>query len=1185
MNKSSKILLFLALLVVFTSAKAPDLQQNLITIKADNATLESVLKKIEIAGKYSMLYNYDDISRFKSVTVNAVNKTIQEVMDAVLKNTGLGYKIKDNTIVISKPVPVKKEQQPVRISGKIFTENGDPLPGVHIRLKSIERGTISDQEGNYSLTVNDINGTLVASFVGYQTKEIPIRGRSVINFQMIEGVNELQELVVSTGYQKLTKRETASAVERIDMEKIELVSKPNIDQMLAGQVPGMMVLQTSGEPGATPTIRIRGTSSIIGTRAPLWVLDGMILEDQVNIDLSSLSSPDAEYLIGNAIAGVNPKDIESITVLKDASATAIYGSRAANGVIVVTTKQGREGKPRISYSGGLSISKRIGYGDLNLMNAGERVKLSQEIIADNIEYSRTPTHLGYEGLLIDYYNHVYSYDQFESEVKKMVDRNTDWYDLLFRNSVSNNHSINVSGGSDRTTYYTSLGYYSSTGTAKGSDQERFSALTKVNSWITPKFYTGFQLNVSSTKSNGFHSSVNPNSYAYETARTIPCYNDDGSYFLYLTQQKSQTAISEAPDEDLKYNIVKELSLTGAKSEVSNITAQLNLQYNFTPAFRYKILGGFDQSVTTKDVWAQEESNYVSMKRGYNAGTLVQGTSDFDESPIPWGGIISKSNQRKNSYSIRNTFEYSNILKKDHLVNIMAASEIRSVKYEGFSGTYYGWQPDRGETISPALTTGYYGVLSSLTPTITDNVVNTVSWIGSATYSYKDKFTLNANLRADGSNNFGENPNFRFLPIWSFAGKYTLSNEQFMKNSKVVDYLAIRASYGVQGNIDKATSPDLIIRVGSRNANTGLYQSYFKYLANPDLRWEKTTSYNFGLDFSFFGPSGERKESIISGTFDFYDKYGDKIIVSRQVSQVIGLDQVKINGGRIRNRGFEGSITIVPYQTKDVSTSFRFVYSVNRNKLLEANKDLSVTDSDKLNGTALVEGQPIGSLYSYEFAGLNETYGFPMFYNSNGDRRYELYNEEMHLVYSGKTTPDISGGFDLNARYKRFYVTFGFQYTLGASARLPNIYRNNYYNVFDPLTNVSKEYIDRWREPGDESHTNIPVIWDADKYSEARSALNAPVYLSSSYKNPLQMYDYSTARIAKTDNLRLRSLNISYLFPEKITTKLGVQSLMINLQAENLFIICDKRWQGRDPESGGSNTPSPKVFSLGLNMTF
>lgn len=516
---------------------------------------------------------------------------------------------------------------------------------------------------------------------------------------------------------------------------------------------------------------------------------------------------------------------------------------------------------------------------------------------------------------------------------------------------------------------------------------------------------------------------------------------------------------------------------------------------------------------------------------------------------------------------------------------MAGQEVRSLRYKGFTGTYYGWQPERGNTISPALTTAYNGILSSLRPVITDNVVNNLSWLGTAAYTYKDKITINGNIRADGSNNFGDNPKYRFLPIWSLAGKYTLSNEPFMQSATAISYLAVRGSYGIQGNIDKATSPDLIIRVGARDGTTGLNESYFQYLANPDLRWERTSSYNLGLEFALGARSGPNQLDVVSGTVDLYSKRGTDIIVNRRVSQVLGLDQVKVNGGKVRNSGIEGSLRIVPYQTRDFTVSLKLIASYNKNTLIEANREINITDDNKLAGNALVEGEPIGAFYSYKYAGLNETSGFPMFYNNKGAKRYQLYTNEIDLVYSGVNIPPVSGGFDLSLRYKSWYANFAFQYAMGGVARLPNFYRSNYFDVFDALANTSKELNNRWRAPGDEQHTNIPVLYDADKFSAANQALNIPAQLTAGIKSPLQMYDNSDLRTAKTDNMRLRNINLNYVVQPLMLKKMGIESLTIGFQAENLFLLANKAWQRRDPESGASNTPLPKVYTFTVNAGF
>jgi hypothetical protein len=262
-----------------------------------------------------------------------------------------------------------------------------------------------------------------------------------------------------------------------------------------------------------------------------------------------------------------------------------------------------------------------------------------------------------------------------------------------------------------------------------------------------------------------------------------------------------------------------------------------------------------------------------------------------------------------------------------------------------------------------------------------------------------------------------------------------------------------------------------------------------------------------------------------------------------------------------------------------------VASYNKNVLVEANRELNITNDNKLGGNALVEGKPIGSFYSYAYAGLNETYGFPMFYNNKGEKRYELNNDDIHLVYSGVSTPDVSGGFDFSLRYKGWYASLGFQYAVGGVSRLPNFYRVNYYDVFDALANTSKELNSRWRKPGDEQHTNIPVLYDNDHYSAAKTALNAPVSLTAGTKTPLEMYDRSDIRTAKTNNVRMRNLNISYLVRPNVLKKLGVETLSFNFQAENLLLFADQAWQGRDPESGASNTPLPKVYTFGINAGF
>lgn len=1182
-------LIIMKLLIVFLFICSVNLnasvfsQQKRMDVSFKETSVVEIFRHVRQVGQYTFMYDSDAMKRLPLVSIDLKDATILEIMDYCLKGSSFIYIVEDDLVIIRER-QAKEEKKSVTLKGWVYDTGKAPLPGVTIKVAGLTVGTATDMKGWFSLTLPVMRGILEFSFVGYQKQQVAFTEETdTLKVTLLEDITNLEEVnVISTGYQRINKREQASSVVKLDQSAINLGAQTSVDQMLAGQVPGMMVLQSSGEPGVAPKIRIRGTSSIIGTRTPIWVLDGIILEDPVNVDVTNLDSPDASYLIGSAIAGVNARDIESITVLKDASATAIYGVRAANGVIVVTTKKGVAGKLQVAYSGNLTWNKRVSYGELQLMNAGERVKLSQEIIADNARYSQVPYSIGYEGLYIDYCNNKITYAEFQRKVNEMVNRNTDWYDILFRNTISHNHSLSLSGGHDRTTYYASLSYADTPGTARGSEQKSYSGMLKLNSWLTSKVYAGLQLNASKVESQGFHSSMNPNKYAYETSRTMPCWNEDGSLHYYQTNQASTTSGLKF-GEEMKYNVLNEMERTGADSDVTNLTVQFNFEWKLYKGLEYRLLFGFDQSRSTKRSWAEEASNYVSMRRGYNVGVLQPGTVEFEKSTIPWGGILDNDEQRKESYTLRNTLNLNKVIADDHFISLMGVQEVRSVKYKGINGTYYGYMPDRGMTLSPAITEAYVDMLSTLSPGLTDYVNNNLSWLGSFSYSYKDTWTLNANVRADGSNNFGENPEYKFLPVWSVAGKYTVSNERFMSALPVISYLAVRGSYGIQGNIDKSSTPHLIMQVGDKNVETGLNESYFKYYANPSLRWEKTKSWNIGLDFTV---GGSKNPNLVSGTIDLYRKMGNDMITNCDISQVHGTSNTKINGGKLLNRGIEGSVVFTPCKTDNFDVTVKVIASYNENELIKASSEYNLSDDNKVKGTALVEGKALGSFYSVPFAGINPENGYPMYYNDKGEKRYDIYAGEVALVYSGVNEPNFTGGFDVGFRFKGLYFSAGFQYALGGIDRLPEIYGSNVYNTLEPMRNVSKEYKDRWKNEGDIA--DIPKIINREEFDKINIRFkneNNLVTTDTRYTN-LAAYDISDHRVEKTDNLRLRNVNLTYVLPhDMVRKKLGMEAIVLTFQCQNLFLIADKRWGGRDPESGSSNIPLPKIFTFGINVDF
>ncbi len=1091
------------------------------------------------------------------------------------------------------------------VSGKVIDLQGNTLPGANIIVENTSYRAVTDNAGQWNLIVPaGKEYRITISFIGMKNQTLTLRAeagrKNMRTVRMAEEDNPLEEVVV-TGYTYETRARSTGAYTQVKMADLMQPQALSVDQMLAGKIPGLSVMQTSGDPTATPKIRIRGTSTILGTKAPLWVLDGIILTEDVTVDHTQLNGDDANYLVGNAIAGVNPQDIESITVLKDAAAAALYGVQAANGVIVVTTKKGQVGRPQITYNGSVSITDRIGYSDIDLMNAGERIRLSQQLIESGVRYSTANHIYGYEGLYSKYLGGQLSKDEFVSNVYSMAAMNTDWYDILFRDAVSSNHTVSISGGSERVRYYTSLAYNGTQSSGINNDTRRYNFNTKVNAWLVPeRLYLGMSLAAYDTKSTGYSSlaGVNPNDYAYRTSRTIPCYNADGSLFMYervyADGSDYATGIDGLTRSNLQYNILNEIDQTGQSARTGSYAANLNLRWYLLLKLAYEM--DFNFTSTHREVadWANEGSSYISSLRGWMYGEVPRGSLYEELSPLPRGGLYSQDNQRVQSYTVRNQLRFNTDIAKYHTFSALASSEVRSANTYGLSSVNYGWLPNRGKTFSPMLTASYISDLLT-SPTMTDVLNNYVSWIGNAMYSYKDKLSVQGNIRADGSNQFGTNPKYRFLPCWSVSGKYTLSNEEFMKRQSFITYLAFRASYGIQGNVDTGSSPDMVFRLGATNEITGLDQNYIEYLPNENLRWEKTASYNLGVDFALL-------RDRISTTVDVYSKNGTDMIMSADVSQATGVQTIKVNYGGIRNSGVDVGMRITPYKSRVWESNIQLNYGYVKNTLVKANPNLTYSFSDMASGNALLEGHEIGAIYSYPFAGLDAATGYPLFYNKDGAtegpvtvtnpstgetsdiiaKNYALYADEIQMVKSGTTTPPHFGGITLSGRWRDLRLTAGFTFSWGAVGRLPFIYSST-SAAFTPFENVTKDYIDRWYKPGDELYTDMPKLYDYIEYAElqkrAKSRTRGTVYQG------IELYNNSTARIASTDILRFSSLNLSYRLHGSWLAKAGISDMQLSLHGTNLCFWADKAWNGRDPESGAATIPVQPSYTFNVNINF
>lgn len=1184
---------FLALFTLISfSIKAQDAKNNL-SIQVKNVKLSDAVKAVSRQAKKQFFYNADQLDKNPKVSLSVRNKSLEFVLTTLLEGTNITFVI-DKEVVILKPKPISTSGTPslapkkVRLTGKVTDDLNKPLPGVTIEEIGQKNYTSSDENGNYVLMVSD-NSTARYQYMGYkaQIKNINVEATRqvyVLDVKLQESAQDLNDVVV-TGYQNIEKRDFVGATASAKLEDIKIAGINQIDKLLQGQLPGVAVTNTSGLVGSKPKVRVRGTSTLLGNQEPVWVVDGIIQEDAIPFDYQQLNaftpgtSDDAiKNLVGSSVAFLNVDDIQEITVLKDAASTAIYGVKAANGVIVITTKKGKAGKPTISYSANFTGSAKPNYGQFNLMNSKERIDVSREIYEKGLQFEVAPDPVSYEGLAGSLFDKKITQEQFLAGVNKLETNNTDWFDHLFQAPLSQSHSLSLSGGSDKSTYYGSIGVLNDRGNTKGNEQNRYTASININSSISDNVRVGFKINGATSETKGFYS-VDPFSYAYNTSRTIPLYNEDGSLYTYVSPNTGGGSF--------RYNILNEMAQTGNSNKLNTIAASANLDYKFLKLFTFQSLLGYTNNQTNGYTYATEQSNKITQLRGFEYGTAFPGSYYYLASRIPVGGVYNSLVMGNQTVTFRNSINFNKRLRgdKDGL-NVMVGQEIRSSKYDGMTQTSYGYLPDRGKSFGqiPATyttTNGVFvnGLLNEAIPVITDRLSNYLSYFGTATYNFNQKYVLNANIRTDASNRFGQDSNHRFLPIWSVGGKWNIAEENLFSHTNWLNQLSARLSFGFQGNVAENFGPELIAQIpsgaSSINPISGDPILLIKSLAYKDLRWERNKTLNLGLDFAFL-------KNRISGTFDYYNKKGFDVIVQKPIPLEYGLMTMPINAGDVNNHGFELALNFVPVRTKDLDWTVGFNTSKVSNNVMRSGKISLTSWQTAVSGGLYKEGYASSAIWSFDFAGLDPNTGRPLFNNLDVVKNPEAAEDVTKaMVYSGQLDPKFTGGFSNNIRYKSFTLNAFLYISTGNVKRLPALYpsaRSNSSAPY-PFQNLSGELTNRWRKPGDEAFTNIPSLPTAG--DPGSLTVKVPGTATGAYVH--QLFDYSNARVVDASFVRLRNLSLGYLVPSEELKRVGIKSLRIQGSVSNLFYIANKRLNGTDPEVNGNSLPIPRTYSVSLNV--
>ncbi len=1189
-----KRLLLLMISVLVLSPLRGQANNQSVTLNVRGGSLVSVIEDIRRQTNYEFIFNAEDVRTQKGVTLSVKNLSLQEVLDIILKDTGLTYVVNRQTVIIKKNVAQQVES--VHLNGYVTDNRKNPLPGVTVKLANVMLGTSTNHQGYFSFHVPVKTGILEFSFVGFAMQKVEFTDQTTDTLRIVleEMAAEIDEVVV-TGYQKVEKRRSTSAITSVKAADVLVPGMTSIDQALEGRIPDLMLMANSGEVGATPRIRVRGTSTLIGNREPLWVLDGFIMHDPVNVNVEDLNNPDYINIIGNAIAGINPQDIERIDVLKDASATALYGTKAANGVIVITTKRGAFGPARFSYNHSSKFTRRPRYTDrnINLMNSRERVQFGKELSDLHYQFPNNMPLVGYEGALYRYYTGVTDYKKFQQEVLRYETVNTDWFDILTKDSYSQDHTLDVSGGSQAMRYYVSLGTNFEDGVSKTTNIKRYTAMVNMDITFSERMRANFSLNGNIQNKNNLMPNIDAMDYAYNTSRAIPCYNEDGSLFFYDAVGYGGMNVV---GNKFQYNILNEIENSSNKYRGSTLNANLTLRYKVIDDLDVLVAGNYMHSNTMQEQWWGEKSHYVARLRNTEYGETGK-TGDKGNCILPYGGILNTNDSEQDSYTFRTQLEYSKLFgeNQQHLASAMAGFELNGVTSRSMTDETRGFVKERGlqfvDNIDLEDYPHYRTWINQKHRTIGHGITKELSGYLTLTYSYYDYFSLNVNGRFDASNKFGNRSNERFLPIWSASGMWNLK-ETFFKKSNAVSDIRLRGSFGIQGNMLEDQSPNLILKQGTINPMFDEKVSTVVRYPNPNLKWEETRQMNVELELSFF-------ENRLGVSGSLYWKKTRDCFTTVQVSSVNGVPghAYVMNGGDLENNGYSVVLSGSPVRTKDWTWNLYAYFSGNLNKVRSSTVEKYTIDS-YLNGTALVDGEAIGSFYSYRFLGLSPVNGVPVF-NDYSDRRHLLENKSLEEIVmmtmekSGQRDPIFSGSLSTSVAYKNLSLSMNFTYSLGSKVRLFSLYEPIFSGV-SAEKNVRREFINRWMAPGDEQRTNVPVIMSPSDpdflgYQSHFSTIPSNHSHIEQFANSVwDMYDKSDLRVVSGNYLKCSSFSLRYTFNREWLKKTPFSNVQVSLNSMNLFTWSAKALKGQDPSQAGFAKPNLSLrpsYTFQLHVTF
>lgn len=1142
-----KILAFIILVACLQTSATGHSQT--INLSLKETRLEKVFQLIRQQSNYRFIYTKEEIAGTKPVTVQLHNATIEQAMNSCLVGQPLDWFIDENHIIIKKKEvvkPVTSLLAKLDIRGKITSTNGEALAGATITVKGSNKTVVTNEKGEFVIEGVEPGAILIISSLGHQPIEYLIKEDKNVIVQLKALVSELENIKVSTGYEELPKERATGSFEKVNNELFNRSVTTNVLERLEGIVPGLVFNRKIGTANNTD-ISIRGISTLNSDQKPLLIVDNFPYEGNIN--------------------NINPNDVESITVLKDAAAASIWGAKAGNGVIVITTKKaGYNQKTRLTFNHNTTV---ISEPDLNYIPRFtstdyvglEKYLFSRGFYNGNLNSSSFPIVSPVVEILAKRRAGLISAEDSATQIGELATKNVldDYRKYLYRPALNSQYAMNLSGGSGNINYLFSVGYDKNLSTLYGDDYNRFS-VRSVNQ-LRPLKQLELSVSVLFTQTNSENNSLGTEPILSGGKQLYPYASlaDAGGNALSVPKDYQLGFLDTAGQGNLldwKYRPLDEIRLANNKSRQLDWLVNVGAKWHITAWLNAELKYQWEKTFNTTQRFFSPETYYT--RNLVNLFTPRGGTTA--NSAIPQAGILNEYHRELNAQGIRGQLNFNKTWNGRHEISAIVGTETRELHTNSKDDQTFGYD-DEVLSFAPVNYLSqfptYFGSLANIgNPySLTEKLDRYVSFYGNASYTFDRRYTISASGRRDASNLFGTATNNRWKPLWSAGMAWNISRESFF-NLKAISLLKLRASHGYSGNVNNST-PAILTLQSTRPNNLNGFPAFSVFNPpNPSLRWENVAMTNLGLDFSFTG-------NRISGSLEFYTKKSTDLIAEASSDITTGYGTLTVNSAELKGKGIDVGLKSVNVEGK-FNWSTDWLFSWNTNKV--ARYLLELFPKDYLSAPITpIEGETAYSVISYRWAGLDSLTGAPLGYldgkASNNYRNISRSLNPSDFIIHGSARPIFFGAIRNTLNWKGFNLSFNITYRLGYYFKRPNAI--SYSNLYSAWAQQGyQDYKSRWQKPGDEKWTSVPaMVYPADTRSD-------------------NFYKSASVNVERGDHIRFQDINLNYTVNKAVLKKTPLQGLKIYAYVNNLGMIWKATDEKLDPDFG---TPIPISYSLGINV--